>query len=199
MSSEIWRAVPGHEGIYEVSSLGGVRSLKTGRTLRPFKHSAGYREVTLLRDGRQKRAKVHALVLTAFVGPRPVGFVCAHLNGNPEDNRLKNLTWATYAENQAHRRLHGTDSLGEKSHRAKLTAADVDAIRDLTSRGLSNRQVAKMFGVTRQTVNDIWVGKSWSHLPSAKICKRAKPVDPRTHRLMALREKFAFKEETGAP
>ena len=46
---------------------------------------------------------VGAIVLEAFVGPRPEGLVCCHLNGDANDNHLENLKWGTRAESGAGR------------------------------------------------------------------------------------------------
>ena len=43
---------------------------------------------------------VHHAVLLAWVGPRPEGYECDHLNGNGADNRLENLEWVTPEENR---------------------------------------------------------------------------------------------------
>ncbi|MEV1292825.1 NUMOD4 motif-containing HNH endonuclease [Pseudonocardia sp. NPDC049635] len=107
--------VPGVDG-YDVSDAGGVRSLDRsietvrgprrlrGRVLRPYDDGHGYLAVTL--SGRIVR--VHALVLTAFVGPRPPGAQTCHDNGVRADNRLRNLAWCTPTENVADQLRHGT-------------------------------------------------------------------------------------------
>lgn len=55
----------------------------------------GYIYVTI--GGR--RARVHTLVLEAFVGPRPPGLVTLHANDIRNDNRLENLSWGTLTQN----------------------------------------------------------------------------------------------------
>jgi hypothetical protein len=67
-----------------------------------------YRRVTLRTPGTAKGWTVHALVLLAHTGPRPEGMVVRHLNGDPADNRLANLAYGTYVENQADAVRHGT-------------------------------------------------------------------------------------------
>lgn len=66
---EIWKEVENYEGIYQVSNLGQVRSLKFGKTrvLKPGKNGNGYLYVTLCKDGEIKRCKVHRLVAEAFL------------------------------------------------------------------------------------------------------------------------------------
>lgn len=53
---------------------------------------------------------------------------------------------------------------GETSPRAKLTASDVQSIRMLEG-VLSNRALARMFGVTGPTIGQILRGVSWTHQP----------------------------------
>lgn len=92
--SERWKAAPGYPD-YEVSSTGRVRRLSTGRELEPTKGPDGYRLVSLVTDmGDRPAVRVHTLVLTAFVGPRPDGKVASHVDGDPSNDALSNLTWA---------------------------------------------------------------------------------------------------------
>lgn len=127
MMPETWRAIPGYEGSYEVSNRGGVRSLDRvilnplptgairrqtvkGRALKPgVAKLGGYHYVNLCAAGESKQQSrhVHRLVMDAFVGPQPLGMQTRHLNGNPADNRLENLTYGTPAENGADTIRHG--------------------------------------------------------------------------------------------
>jgi hypothetical protein len=118
---ERWASVPAFEGYYEVSDLGRVRGLdrvsttNNGRRLelrgkirRQTPTRKGYLSVGLRRDGYRRQCEVHGLVLRAFVGDRPEDLQCRHLDGNRRNNRLSNLCWGTYAENQADIDRHGT-------------------------------------------------------------------------------------------
>ena len=80
-----WRLIAGTTNYY-VSRFGQVWSQKRMRILVPGKDRDGYRMVHV-----GKTRKMHQLVLEAFVGPRPEGYQCAHLDGNPSNNRLVNL------------------------------------------------------------------------------------------------------------
>lgn len=106
-----WRAVPGWEGLYEVSIDGQVRALRKGQIMRPFITEKGYRRVYLYDRTRVQRVRVHTAVLAAFVGPRPRGMVTRHLDGNPANNHLSNLAWGTPAENMADRIRHRAERL----------------------------------------------------------------------------------------
>ena len=102
---EIWRYVPGYEDLYEVSSLGRVKSLSNNgykkekiRVLRLDIH--GYLSVNLS-NKKIKRYKVHQLVAMAFLGHKPNGnvLVVDHINNDKLDNRLENLQVISNREN----------------------------------------------------------------------------------------------------
>lgn len=83
-------------------------SVRTGRVRRLGTHGNGHKQVLLHRDGKQYKCFVHALVLEAFVAPRPDGMVCCHNNGDPADNRVENLRWGTASDNMQDSLKHGT-------------------------------------------------------------------------------------------
>jgi hypothetical protein len=76
----------------------------------PAVHPKGYERVGLsaTTGSRRKHLLVHALVLSAFVGPRPPGLEIRHLDGNPRHNDLSNLAYGTTSENARDRVRHGT-------------------------------------------------------------------------------------------
>lgn len=165
---EEWRPVRDYEGIYEVSNFGFVCRLKThdlkGRLIRKprilsLRPSQGYPEVILC-NGKQKRfVRVHRIVLEAFCGPCPEGFVGAHLDGSRDNNRLDNLAWVSPAENSGHMKIHGTRLEGEMAPWAKLTDADIRDIRNAYPNS-SQRTLAKQFGVSQANISLIVTGKS---------------------------------------
>lgn len=117
---ENWLPVAGFEGLYEVSDWGSVRRLERqakgrygstrtlkGREIMPYPQGSGHLAVSFYKDGIRHPRRVHRLVLTTFCRPPLPGEVCRHLDGNPANNRLGNLTWGTYSENAYDRVLHG--------------------------------------------------------------------------------------------
>jgi len=107
---EIWKQVVGWEGLYEVSSLGRVKSLPRKFSpketiLAPQKGTHGYLTVTLNETSRGRRLKktVHVLVCTAFHGKPDIQSICVnHKDGNKLNNSADNLEWVTYARNNKH-------------------------------------------------------------------------------------------------
>lgn len=106
---EIWKDVVGYEGKYKVSNQGRVYSLTRirnnggrlykGRMLRG-ELCRGYYCVALLDgNGKHKLCKVHRLVAMAFI-PNPENKPQVdHVDGNPQNNNVWNLRWATAREN----------------------------------------------------------------------------------------------------
>ena len=101
MEKEIWKDIPGYEGIYQASSLGRIRSFKRNKAiiLKPGRSKNGYYNVVLCLNSVGKNAIVHRLVWTTFNGPIPEGLQINHLNENKSDNRLENLSLCTPKEN----------------------------------------------------------------------------------------------------
>lgn len=114
---ERWRPVLGFEGIYEVSNIGRVRSVKTGKMRKlGTKDGSNHKQVTLSKDGKKKVRYVHRLVLESFAGECPKGKEACHLNGVADDNRIENLYWGTRKENVADMKRHGTNGYSRRTH-----------------------------------------------------------------------------------
>lgn len=114
MNGEIWKDIPGYEGIYQVSNLGNVRSLDRivhtthGRTrflkgtvLRPSPNTNGYHICTLSTNGNHRTSPIHQLVASAFLNhtPNRQVLVVDHINNIKTDNRLENLQLVTTRHN----------------------------------------------------------------------------------------------------
>lgn len=156
--AEEWRAV---SDVYEVSNLGRVRRVPSviirsngrvqtirERILKLSTDEWGYPQVRV--DGRTR--KVHTLVASAFLGPRPTpDSVIRHLDGDPSNNAVGNLAYGSASENV----LDGYSYRGYLKRGQKLTEEDAKAIKRRLRGGEAGRVLAKEFGVSEQTVCDI--------------------------------------------
>jgi len=118
---EIWLDIRGHEGLYQVSDLGHVRSLdrvvnhryggvarRKGKRLQLNLNTAGYYCVLLCGNGKPLNVPVHKLVTSTFLGPCPEGQQVRHGPKGKQDNSLLNLSYGTSSQNQLDKRRDGT-------------------------------------------------------------------------------------------
>lgn len=174
--AEIWKQIPGHEG-YEASSYGRIRSIPrrlsdgrfwSGRVMRQRECRGGYLHVALpVGGGKYRNSGAHRLVAEAFLGARPSkNHQVAHSDGNPKNNRVGNLRWATAKENATDRDLHGrTAKLKGSLHgQSKLTERSVVEMRKMKAGGASVDAIANLFGVSRWTAFDALSGRTWGHV-----------------------------------
>jgi hypothetical protein len=112
---ELWKAIKGFEGIYEISNLGRVKGLervvicKNGqpktvreRILSPKKSNSGYFEVQLQYAGKRKMQYIHRLVAETFMPNPEHKEEVNHIDENKTNNRVDNLEWVTRMENVHH-------------------------------------------------------------------------------------------------
>ncbi len=168
----IWLPIPGFKGFYEVSDMGGIRSLDRtiydvngvrrrlrGVTLVPQPQpSGGHLHVHLHRRGVLRQVLVHDVVTRTFLGPKPVGAWVRHLSGKCEENSLWNLEYNTPRENLIDAYVHGLRKTGAASHLAKHSKALVARVRALKDQ-MSSYAASEKLGVPARYVRRIWAGE----------------------------------------
>ena len=98
--------IPGYEGLYQVSNLGRVRSIKRKIFVKPNVDPAGYWKVCLTNHNHKWRQyAIHRLVASAFI-PNPTGFPAVnHKDECKSNNCVDNLEWCTQAYNNRYSKL----------------------------------------------------------------------------------------------
>lgn len=180
MTEEIWKAIEGFEGLYEVSNLGRVRSLDRTypNNYRPHKgiikkfalcggrgHNK-YPTVGLQRVNPKFKtgALVHRLVAKAFI-PNPDNKPeVNHIDGNKLNNHVDNLEWCTRKENVQHSSDNGLLRCDGVHFNAKLNVANVVQIKKELANGTRKCAIAKKYNVEVGTVYAISYNKSWRHV-----------------------------------
>lgn len=102
---EKWRDIIGYEGSYEVSNFARIRrgkissnARKSGEIINQRIDHYGYFVVDLWRHCKQKRPRVHVLLMRAWIGERTMPDI-RHKDGNKLNNQLSNLCYGTRSEN----------------------------------------------------------------------------------------------------
>ena len=116
MRKELWKMIPGYEGLYMVSDLGRVKSIRFEKErILKTDMSSGYLRVMLGR--RNGHFLVHRLVAEAFI-PNPDNLPCVnHINEVKTDNRVENLEWCTKKYNTNYGK--GRERMVEKQRNRK--------------------------------------------------------------------------------
>jgi len=180
---EYWQLIPSNRD-YGVSNKGRVMRVKTGKNTTPGKilkrqvKRTGYIQVGLYKNKKTKWRTVHSLVLEAFVGP-PNGSVCNHKDFDKSNNNLSNLEYVTREENERHalenerhalenghkqNSLETRKQLSSDSPSRKITEIDALQIRDFAKKGMYQREIGELYGLSQTHVGRIISGKRWGWL-----------------------------------
>ena len=157
---EIWKPIKGYEQYYEVSNLGRIKSLARNvywknranrinsrydeeKIIVPDVMKNGYIRIKFRVNGDVKQKTVHRVVAEAFI-PNPENKPCInHKDGDRKNNKVENLEWCTYSENN----LHEWRVLCKKSYNAKkVRCIDLNLVFDSVSDG------AKYMGSCKQSL-----------------------------------------------
>lgn len=162
---ELWRPVDGYAGLYEVSSLGRVRSLShwtphwaggirwhKGKLLKQARNG-DYRYVYLSKEGVRTFIAVHRMVATAFL-PNPNRLPqINHKDHRGHNNKASNLEWSTALHNLHHARNHYV-----------FDAMSVRAVREMHGSGALRCDIAALMGVHVTTISKIVACTRWQHI-----------------------------------
>ncbi|WP_052427413.1 NUMOD4 motif-containing HNH endonuclease [Neobacillus niacini] len=106
METEIYKWIPGYEGLYKVSNFGNVLSFhknENGEFLKATKGATDYVLIGLSKNKKQKIFRLNRIVCEVFNGKSPSKKHQAnHLDGNKKNNRADNLEWTTAKQNSQH-------------------------------------------------------------------------------------------------
>jgi hypothetical protein len=171
---EQWRKVPNYSR-YEVSNTGHIRSTNyqnRGYTqvLKPAL-TGGYLKTMIKNDsGYFKTIAIHRIIALVFLGDKPSKLhEVNHIDGNKQNNSVKNLEYVTHKENVIHafkNNLVGTRE-GSKNSFSKLTEKQVIEIRNhaaANGRFYGNKELAEKYGVSCDLIQRIVNRRMWKHI-----------------------------------
>jgi hypothetical protein len=145
------RDVVGYEGLYKVTSFGGVYKLGPNGTvvkkISVYREGSAYVRIPLRKNNKRKWQGTHVLVAKAFVtNPNNLPIV-NHLDGNKYNCRADNLEWCTYYDNHQH-----ACDMGLNQH-YKLTAEDKYQICEAYTSGKATvKELSEEYGVVANAI-----------------------------------------------
>ena len=155
---EEWASCKNFEGLYEISNLGRVKSLRRYKNNHSKKQlveekilsvhrnkNNGYEYVYLSKDGKGYNKRVHRLVLESFVGVDIYRDVVNHKNGIRHDNRLSNLEWCNQQENIL------------KGHERNKTYKKDEFVVERYNEGFTQKEIARVMGMTPPGIRAILI------------------------------------------
>jgi len=118
---EVWKHIPGYEGIYQCSNLGRIRGVDRldcrnreckGVIMKQTVGNVGYKTVYLWNNGKKKTIRTHQVVAMSFLNHTQCRYslVVNHKNGNRLDNNVENLEVVTARYNSQHSSQMRVDS-----------------------------------------------------------------------------------------
>ena len=151
---EIWKDIKEYEGLYQVSNLGRVKRITTGRVLKPLKHANGYLMVKLSKNSIVYTKTVHRLVAEAFIPNPEHKSEINHIDENKTNNNVSNLEWMTRKENINH---------GTRTERMSKTQS-IPIIATNIKTGESKefygaRECARQLGLTHGNITSVLKGR----------------------------------------
>lgn len=161
--TEEWKDVVGYEGLYKVSNLGNVMSLRHKKTfiMKPFIQRKGYLQVYLRNNNKSRNYfLVHRLVAQAFL-PNPNNLPQVnHIDEDKTNNRVDNLEWCTNYYN-SHYGNHYERISKALTNRNDLSRSIVqfDKNGHFINEYPSVREAERKTGVCNQNISSVCRGK----------------------------------------
>ena len=169
---ELWKDVKDYEGLYQVSTLGRVRSLdkyidaknrnvdkvlRRGKILKPAYNKCGYLRVSLYKNGKRTSFYVHRLVAKAFI-PNPDNLPLVNHKDEVKDNNYPyNLEWCTDEYNQ-----HYGTAIKRRAEKHSKKVYQYDLKGNLIKEWSNAYEVGRN-GFTRSHVAKCCLGKQKTH------------------------------------
>jgi len=137
---EKYRNVLNYEDLYLISNFGNIKSIKTGKILKPSKDNKGYLRVYLSKNSKKKTIRVHILVAQSFLNHLNNGsleIVVDHKDNDKNNNKEDNLQLITNRQNCSKDKINKT---------SKYTGVCFDKYRNKWSAEIRIKGVKKKLG-----------------------------------------------------
>ena len=149
MEKEKWKDVVDYEGLYQVSNLGRVKNIRTGKLLSPCTDKDGYQTSLLYNSNGRKTVKWHRLVAIAFLSKVDGANQVNHKDGDKKNNCADNLEWCSASENVLHRLYVLDEEMKIKRRRVRC----VETGKMYSSVHQAARAMGGSYGALSQAIN----------------------------------------------
>ena len=167
ISNPIWAPIfiNGKKVEYEISNIGTVKNLKTGKLLSTYVADKNkYRYVSLTVNHVQYRKTIHRLVAIAFI-PNPENKPeVNHINCKKWLNWVGNLEWNTRQENADNAVKDGLMLSGSKQPGSKFNEQDAHNVCKLAEQGLGYKKISEKLGISKSFVIGILFRNEWKEI-----------------------------------
>ena len=141
----MWKKIKNHNN-YSVSEKGEIRNDLSGKIKSAYVCKGnGYYYVDLWENNKCKKMQLHRIIAEAFI-PNPEDKPTVdHVDGDRKNNRIDNLRWATYSEQNSRFNTHGVRSekiYAEKKNGEKIYFNQIS-------------EAAKYFGCTISNISQM--------------------------------------------
>lgn len=163
--TEVWRPIREFNGMYEVSNLGNVRSMRGDSPCEMKQHviNSGYKVTRFGIKGKSYSRLVHRLVAAEFCEGYNEGFVVNHKDGNRLNNNSENLEWVTQQENIQDCIRRGTfdvKSAHKVAHeKRKRPVQQLNESGDVLNEFESAREAARYIGIHENCISRVCRGE----------------------------------------
>ena len=185
IDNEVWKDIKGYEGLYKVSNLGRILSLKKMELLTLSQMPNGYKCVGLRKNKNRKTYYIHRLVAFHFINNVENLTDIKHIDGNRGNNVVENLEFCTKYENQIHRLnfLKQDNSYSPKINYQKI---DNEVWKDIKGyEGLYRvSNMGRIYSLTRKKILNTCQNKRGYKCVGLR--KNGKKIIYLVHRLVAL-------------
>lgn len=142
---------------YEVSNLGKVRNIKSGRILKPYLTKNGYLMHLLYENNKQKHLYLHRIIAITFID-NPEEKPCVnHIDENKLNNDLSNLEWCTVKENN----IHGTRTK-RVAEKCSIKVVQLDLNDNVLNEFESMKQAERETGIPNGNISSCCNGRTKS-------------------------------------
>jgi hypothetical protein len=171
LPDEKWAELGFADKLYELSNYGRLKSFayKKNGVILKNRFTDKYLTVDLRTFGKTKNYYIHKLVAEYFVPNDDHNKTkVVHLDNDPVNNSYGNLKWVDEKEAFLHTEKFNKNMKkvfrGKKPFLRKVSQADVNKMRKMIEKGITQRAIAKEFGlsemqITRIKRNENWVSK----------------------------------------